>query len=297
MLDGFAALGELGVAVAEPGAAFLDDFVFDAEVDDFAEAGDAFAEDEVELADAEWGCDFVFDDFDFDAVADVDVAFFDALCASDVDADAAVEFEGVAAGGGFGAAEEDSDFFAELVDEDAAAVGLADGGGEFAEGLAHESGLESDFVIAHVAFDFGFWGECCDGVDDDDVDGAAADEVVGDFECLFAVVGLGDEEVVDVDAEFFGVIGVKGVFGVDECGDSAVFLALCYGVDGNGGLTGGFGAVDFDDAAFGESAYAECDVEVDGSGGDYVEVDFGAVAEFHDGAFSVGFLNLVECGL
>ena len=35
------------------------------------------------------------------------------------------------------------------------------------------------------------------------------------------VVGLGDEEVVDVDAELFGVAGVEGVLGVDEGGQAA----------------------------------------------------------------------------
>ena len=290
-------MSEFGVAVAEPGAGFADDVVFDAEVEDFADFGDAFAEHEVEFADAERRGDFVFDDFDFDAVADVLVAVFDGLSASDVDADGGVEFEGVAAGGGFGVAEEYAEFFAELVDEYAAAAGFADGGGEFAHGLAHESCLEAHFAVAHFAVDFGFRCECGDGVDDDDVDGAGADEVVGDFECLLAVVWLRDEEVFDVDAEFFGIEAVEGVFGIDESGDAALFLRFGDDVDGEGGFTGGFGAVYFDDAAFWEAADAECVVEADAACGYDFEGFVWAVAELHDGAFAVVFLNLVDGAL
>jgi hypothetical protein len=46
------------------------------------------------------------------------------------------------------------------------------------------------------------------------------------------------------------------VFGVDECGDAAQALGFGDYVQGHGGLTAGFRAVDFDHAAAGESAYA-----------------------------------------
>ena len=49
-----------------------------------------------------------------------------------------------------------------------------------------------------------------------DVDRARADEHLGDLERLLAVVRLGDEQVVRVDAELLGVLGVERVLGVDE---------------------------------------------------------------------------------
>ncbi len=55
--------------------------------------------------------------------------------------------------------------------------------------------------VAHLALELGLGDEGRDGVDDDDVDGAAADEDLGDLQGLLAVVGLGDEEVVDVDPD------------------------------------------------------------------------------------------------
>ena len=285
-LDGVASLSDLAVAVGEPRSGLLDDSVVDAEVDDLADLGDALAEHDVEFGALERGCHLVLDDLDLRAGAELLLAVLDDRHASDVDADRGVEFQGVTARCGLGVSVYDSDLVAQLVDEDADGLGLGDARCEFAQGLGHEPGLQSHLRVAHFALDFGFGRECGHGVDDDDVDGAGPDERVCDFEGLFSVVRLRDEEVVDVDAQFLGVEAVEGVFCVDECGDASGFLCLGDGMDGESGLTGGFGAVDLDDAAFGVSSDAECHVEGYGSRRDDRDiVHFGAV-HAHDRAFS-----------
>ena len=60
-----------------------------------------------------------------------------------------------------------------------------------------------------------------DRVDDDDVDGAGADQRVRDLEGLLAGVGLRDQQLVGVHAERLGVVRVERVLGVDEGGDAA----------------------------------------------------------------------------
>ena len=85
-------------------------------------------------------------------------------------------------------------------------------------------------AVTHVAFDFRARNEGGDGVDDDDVEGAGADEHVHDFQGLLAGVRLGDQERVGVDAELGGVFGIEGVLGVDEGGDAAVALRVGDGV-------------------------------------------------------------------
>ena len=65
----------------------------------------------------------------------------------------------------------------------------------------HEPRLQADVGVAHLALDLRRGHERGDRVDDDDVDGARAHEELGDLERLLAGVRLGDEEVVDVDAE------------------------------------------------------------------------------------------------
>ncbi len=65
---------------------------------------------------------------------------------------------------------------------------------------------------------------------------AGADQHVGDLECLLARVGLGDEQLVDVDPDGRGVDRVHGVLGVDVGADAAVALRLGHDVHGEGGL-------------------------------------------------------------
>ena len=192
-----------------------------------------------------------------------------------------------AAGGGFGVAEHDADLLADLVDEDEAGARLRDGSGELAQRLGHEAGLQAHVRVAHLAVELGLGDEGGDGVDDEHVDGAGADQSFDDLEGLLAVVGLRDEEVVDVDAELFGVAGIEGVLGVDEGGEAAGLLGLGDDLQGDGGLAGGLRAEDLDDAAAGNAADAEGGVEGDGAGGDDGDRDDGLFgAEAHDGALA-----------
>ena len=187
---------------------------------------------------------------------------------------------------------EDADLLAELVDEDAAGVGLGDVGREFAESLAHQAGLQTHFVVAHFTFDLGFRGKGRDRVDDDDVDGAAADQVVGDFKRLFAIVGLGDEQRVDVHAQVDGVGAVEGVLGVDDRGDAALLLGLGDGVDGQRGLAAGLRAVDLDDPSSRIAADTQGVIQGDGAGRNDGNFLGRLVSHLHNGAFAVVLLDL-----
>jgi len=66
------------------------------------------------------------------------------------------------------------------------------------------------------------------------------------------VIGLRDEKVVHVYAEFAGVAGIERMFGVDESGLAAEFLSFGDDLQGERSLTARFRAVDFDDAAAGK---------------------------------------------
>ena len=107
----------------------------------------------------------------------------------------------------------------------------------FSRSLRHETSLQTDVGVTHLAFDFCARHECRNGVDDDEVDGPRTHEHVGDFEGLFTRVGLRDEKLVDVDTERLGVFGVESVFRVDERGDAATRLNVGDGVKCEGRLT------------------------------------------------------------
>ena len=97
--------------------------------------------------------------------------------------------------------------------------------------------MQSNRRVAHVALNLLLRCQCCHGVDDDDVDGSRAYQLVGNLQGLLAVVGLRYVEVVDVDAQLLGIEAVEGVLSVDECGYAPRLLRLGNGVDGQCGLT------------------------------------------------------------
>ena len=121
-----------------------------------------------------------------------------------------VELERAAAGRRFRVAEHHADLLAELVDEDEARLRLRDGAGELPQRLRHQARLQPHLRFAHLAFDFGARHERGDRVDDDDVDAVRADEHFDDLERLLAVVGLRDEQVVEVDAELLAHTARRG---------------------------------------------------------------------------------------
>ena len=148
--------------------------------------------------------------------------------------------------------------------------------------------------VAHLALDLRPGHQRCHRVDHDDVERAGADQHVGDLERLLAGVGLGDQQVVDVDADGRRVDRVHRVLGVDVGAHAAVALGLGDHVHGERGLARRLGAEDLDDPATGQTADAEREVERQRAGGDGCDADVAVLAETHDGALAVLLLDLAE---
>ena len=81
-------------------------------------------------------------------------------------------------------------------------------------------------AVAHLAVEFSLGNQRRDRVHYQNIDCARADQGFGDFERLFTVVGLGDQQVIHVHAQFFGVTRIKSVLGIDEGGHAAGLLSL-----------------------------------------------------------------------
>ena len=151
--------------------------------------------------------------------------------------------------------------------------------------------MEAHLAVAHLAFDFTLRRQCGHGVDDDDVDGSRSDEVLGDFQGLLAVVGLRDEQVLDVDAQLGGIEAVEGMFRIDEGGYATFLLCLSDDVQGQGRLTRAFRAVDLDDTAFGQTAHAQGIVEADGARGNALHL-LSLSAKAHDASLAKALLDV-----
>ena len=291
------ALTETLAAVGEPRAALVDDPVLDAQIDQVALAGDAdvvAAEHDVELGLAEGGRHLVLDHLDARAPADDLVAVLDGADAADVEADGSVEAQGPAAGGRLGVAEHDADLHAQLVDEDDGGARLLDRSGELAQGLRHQPRLQAHLRVAHLSLQLGARHEGGHRVDDDHVDGAGAHQRVGDLQRFLAAVGLGDQEILDVDAEAAREPDVEGVLGVDEGRRAPALLGLGHRGEGAHRLARRLGAEHLDDPAAGQPPDAEGGVEGETSGGDDVDLDHLGLAQAHDGALAVLLFHLGE---
>ena len=98
--------------------------------------------------------------------------------------------------------------------------------------------LQTHVGVAHVAFELGSRHQSCNRIDHDNVECPGADEHVCDLERLFPGIGLRDEQLIHVDAQCFGILGIECMLGIDEGGDTAVALRLSNDMKSECGLAG-----------------------------------------------------------
>src|SRR5690554_5780644 len=120
ILNGFASLSQLGFAITEPAAAFLNDVQIYAQIHNLTGFGDALTVHNVEFGLTEGRRYFVLDHFHAGLVAHHLIAVFQLRNTTDIQTDGSVKFKGVTSGSGFGVTKHYTDFLAQLVDEDAA---------------------------------------------------------------------------------------------------------------------------------------------------------------------------------
>jgi hypothetical protein len=89
-------------------------------------------------------------------------------------------------------------------------------GGELAQGLAHQAGLQTGQGITHLAFELRLRRERSDGVDHDQVHRTGAHQRIHDFQRLFAGVGLGDQQLLQAHAQLLRVLSIQRMLGIDE---------------------------------------------------------------------------------
>ena len=76
--------------------------------------------------------------------------------------------------------------------------------------------MKSHFAVSHFSVNFALRGKGCNRVNDYYIDCPRTDKVVGNFECLFSIVGLGNVEIIYIDAQFLCIVAVKSVFGINK---------------------------------------------------------------------------------
>src|SRR5262245_59251107 len=292
----FLALAEVGLAVFEPGAAAVENFLIQAQIKDVAFIADATGMHHVEFSHAEGRRNLVLNDLRPHTLSDDVFAVFELANAADIDAAGRIKLQGATTGRRFGAAVADADLFADLIDEDHGRFAFGDRARELAHRLAHEAGLQADVCITDYAFQFGPRHEGGDGIDDNHINRVAFDQHFGDLHGFFAIVGLADEQGFELDSELFAPAWIEGVLGVDNGGDSAGFLGLSGDMQGEGRFAARFGAEDLDDAAAGDALTTEGDVEREAAGGNARNGERAIAAQRHDRPLAELFFDLLEGG-
>src|SRR2546423_7781452 len=292
---GIATLGKLSAFVAEPRASLLDNLFFERKIEERAGRGNPLVVHDVDLRFGEWRRDFVLHHFHARPVAgDNTVRLFDRANPANIDADARVKLQSLAARRRLGIAEHHADLFADLIGENAAGPRLGNQRGQFAHRGAHQTRLRTDRGVADLALEFLFRDQRGDGIEDDDVERVGADERLDDPKRFFAGARLRDEQVVHVDAEPTRVLRIERVLDVDERRQAAALLGLGDDRKRERRFARRFRPIDFDDAAPRKSTNSEGAIDQDVAGRNDIDVDNRRVAEPHDSAVAVVLRDLLE---
>ena len=150
-------------------------------------------------------------------------------------------------------------------------------------------------AVAHFAFEFGARHEGRHRIDDENVDGARADQRVGYLERLLAGIGLGNQQIVDIDAKLAGICRVERVLGIDEGAGAAAALRFGNHMQGKRRLAGALRPVNLDNPPARQPADAERDVETQRSGRYYLGIGGRfARSELHDRTLAESAFYLSE---
>ena len=294
LLGRVAALSQTHLAHVEPRAALLHQIQLHRQIQQVAQLADALAVHDVELGLPERGGHLVLHHLGAGAVADDLAAGLQRLDAAHIDANGGVELQRPATGGDLGVSVHDAHLLAELVDEDDDGVGLVDDAGELAQRLTHQAGVQAHEAVAHLTLDLGAGHQRGHGVHHHHVDGAGAHQRLRDLQCLLAGVGLGDEHILHIDAQRFGVGGIQRVLGIHEGHLAAHLLGLGQYMQSQRGLTGGLRPVDLHDTATGQTADTQCQIQRQRAGGDGLHIQGTLRAVAHDGALAIHLLDLLH---
>ena len=264
--------------IAEPRPAFFDDVVLDAEVQNFAGTRNTFAKHNIEFGTTERRRNLVLNHLNDGAFAQIVIAIFDGAAGTDIQTYGSIEFERIAAGGGFAGAEHLAYFLTQLVDEYTCGLGARDGGSELTHGLRHQSCLQSHIAITHFALYFAFGRKGCHRIDHHDVHSSATYQLLGYLEGLFAVVRLRNQQFIGIYTQRLGIEAVKGMFGIYKRCNTAGFLGLGYGMERQGCLTGRLGTIYLDDTSLGIAADTQSMIQRNRPGGYHFDILYGFVS-------------------
>src|SRR4029078_573195 len=122
---------------------------------------------------------------------------------------------------------------------------------------------ETQVDVAALALDVGLWHKRADGIDNQNIDGAAPYQGLGDFQSLLSVIRLRNQQVIRLDSEFFSMTQVEGVFRVDIGPHSSLFLGFGDNMQREGGFAGGLRTINLDYSSARDAADSQRNIQTD----------------------------------
>ena len=92
-------------------------------------------------------------------------------------------------------------------------------------------------AVPHFAVNLRFRHQGCYRIDNDNVKGARADKHIGYFQRLLAIIRLGDDQGIGINAQLTRIIRVKRMLSIYECCNTAILLGIGDCMQGNSRFT------------------------------------------------------------
>ena len=117
-----------------------------------------------------------------------------------------------------------------------------------------------------------------------------------DLKRLLSRIGLRNQEVLRIHAQFTCVLRIQCMLRIDECSKSSGLLGFGDHVKSDRCLAGGFRPVDFDNTSAWNATDTESDIKRQDTSRYDVDIHVClGLAKAHDRSFSMRLLNLLEC--
>ena len=147
--------------------------------------------------------------------------------------------------------------------------------------------------VSHISLDLCLRYQRCDRVDDNDINGTAAGQHITDFQRLLSRILLGNQELLNPDAQILRIDRVQGMLRIDEGSLPPGLLRLRNHVQRQSGLSGGFRTEYFHNPSPGNAAHPGSQIQADGSGGDRLHIHTG-ITQLHDRSLTELLLYLCQ---
>ena len=152
-------------------------------------------------------------------------------------------------------------------------------------------------IISHFAVNFGFWSECSNRVNNNNINCPSSNHCFTNIKCLFTIVRLRNIEFSTINTKFLSIDWVKCVFCINKSSCSSQFLSFCQNMQRNCCFTRRFWSINLNDSSSWNSPNSECIIKCQTSSWNNLDWFNFLFSKFHDCALAKLFFNLQDCSI